>query len=83
MIEWLILLFSVILTLGFAAWITEMDWRRLIVECQVWWLDAKRDWRARHQQGHIGGKLIDEIGELAQMSESGTEQRAPLQFRRR
>jgi hypothetical protein len=42
MLEWLIVVFSICLTLGIAAWATETDWRRLVVELKVWWLDFKR-----------------------------------------
>lgn len=73
MIEWLILLFSLLLTLGIGVWLTEMNWRRLIVECQVWWLDFKRE-----PDELMGDKLIDR---MSQMAESGGE-RKPLQFKR-
>jgi hypothetical protein len=75
MTEWLIVLFSICLTLGIAAWATETDWRRLVVELKVWWLDFKR----AGEPDLMGDKLIDR---MAQMAESQGE-REPLKFRRR
>jgi hypothetical protein len=44
MLEWLIVLCSLCLTFGIAAWVCESPGlRKLVVETQVWWLDFKRE----------------------------------------
>jgi hypothetical protein len=44
MLEWLIVLSSLCLTLGIAAWVCESPGlRKLVVEIQMWWLDMKRE----------------------------------------
>jgi hypothetical protein len=72
MLEWLIVVFSICLTLGIAAWATETDWRRLVVELKVWWLDFKRAGEPDHMSDRWTAEMAESQGE-----------REPLKFRRR
>jgi hypothetical protein len=50
-IEWLIVLFSLCLTLGIAAWVCESPGlRKLVVEIGCGWRDLKWAWEDRRQE---------------------------------